>query len=329
MKMSPEARARFLFAAAILIAAAAAAGWYLVSARQHITYEIRSAESVSGLIAGAPVEFHGVEVGRIREVQLTGPRSVRILADIQRNAPITSATRATITGRGLATRGFTGYVYISLEDQGIPGTGLAAAAGEGYPRIATAPGSSVSLDTSINQLNENMRVVTALLQSVLDPSTVQAMKQSLVHLDKVTGTLAANNARLEELMANAERAGRQLPPLLQSSQSAVNTLQTQVLPQAQSALVRFNDLSVSMNERLAAILANSEQASLHFVPLLQSGNEAVHSLQNQILPEAHRTLTRLDHLSTTLDEAASRIRRNPSLLLRGSGAGVAGPGESQ
>lgn len=314
MSLSAEARARVLFSTALLLAALAAAAWFALSARRHVTYEIRSQEAVSGLIAGAPVEFHGVEVGQVRELRLAGPRSVRILLDVARDAPVTSATRATITGRGLATRGFTGYVYVNLEDEGAPGQALAAASGEAYPRIATTPSRSVNLDTSIQQLNDSMQSVTALLESVLDRPTVGSLKQSLANLERVTGTLAANNAKLEALIANAERTSGRLPPLLQSSQAAVDALQS---------------LSVTTQDRLDTILARTERASTHFVPLLESSSEAVRSLQNQVLPEAQRTLTRLDHLSSSLDETATRIRRNPALLLRGSAPGTLGPGEGR
>ena len=80
-----------------------------------------------------------------------------------------------------------------------------------------------------------------------------------------------------------------------------------------------------MNERMGVILQNTEQASLRFEPLLQSSSDAMLSLQTQILPEA-RTITRLDQLSASLGETSSRIRRNPSLLLRGVPT-PAGPGE--
>ncbi|HEX7890678.1 MAG TPA: MlaD family protein [Ramlibacter sp.] len=314
MSLSAEARARVLFVAAVLLVAVAAAGWLAWSATRHATYEIRSQEPVSGLIRGAPVEFHGVEVGQVREVQLMGPRAVRVLLDVARDAPITSATRATITGRGLATRGFTGYVYVTLEDEGAPGKKVAVALGETYPRIATSPARSVSLDTSIQQLNDSMQSVTALLESVLDRETVGSLKRSLAQLDQVTRTLAANNAKLEALIDNAELASGQLPPLLRSGQAAVSSLHA---------------LTANTQDRLGSILAHTEQASGQFVPLLESTSEAVRSLQNQVLPEAQRTLTRLDHLSSSLDETATRIRRNPAVLLRGSASGTLGPGEGR
>lgn len=327
MATSAEARARRWFAATLLAAALAGLAWAAFAATRYTTYEVRTRDPVSGLIAGSPVEFHGVEVGKVQSVELMQPRLVRVLLDVRREVPVSSATVATITGRGLATRGFTGYVYVSLEDSGTPGRPLAAAPDGRHPLLATLPSQVVSLDTSIRQLSENVKTMRDLLQSVLDPQSVASLKQSLAGLEQVSKTLSSNNDRLGAILANAERASVQVQPLLQSSSVAVRTLQTEVLPQARSALVQLESLSTSSQQRLGVILKNTEQASARFAPLLQSGNDAVHSLQTQILPEAHRTLTHLDQLSTSMGDAAGRIRRDPSLLLRGAGPANLGPGE--
>jgi phospholipid/cholesterol/gamma-HCH transport system substrate-binding protein len=327
--MSATSKARWAFALSLAVLAAAGAAAYAWNAGRHATYEIRSREPVSGLIPGAPVEFHGVEVGQVRQVQLADPRTVRVLLELRRDAPVTTATVATVTGRGLATRGFTGYVYVSLEDRGGPGAPLQPPPGGAHPVIASAPPQSVSLDTSIGTLNESVQRVTALLEGVLDRDTVASMKQSAASLEQVTRTLAANNQRIEAILANAERATGRMQPLLQTSGEVLRSLQTQVLPQAQQTLVRMEDLSTSTGQRMGVILDNTERASTRLEPLLQSGNDAVHSLQTQLLPEAHRTLARMEHLSTTLDETAVRIRRNPSVLWRGTSPTPAGPGEAQ
>jgi phospholipid/cholesterol/gamma-HCH transport system substrate-binding protein len=296
-----EARAKLIFATVLVAIAAAIGGWFLFSKTGFVRYEIRSSEAVSGLIAGAPVEFHGVEVGQVKEVRLTDPRNVRVLVDVRRDAPVSSATVATITGRGLATRGFTGYVYVNLEDRAAAGAPLVAARGEPYPVIAAAPAQSVSLDTSITQLNQNVQVVTTLLQSALDAQTLASIKESLAAMQQVTRTLAANNDRLGTIIANAERASAQVPPLLQSSRETVQTLQTQVLPQAQATVSQLGQLTTN-------------------------ANDTVHFLQTQTLPQAQRTITRLDDLTASLNDTATRLRRNPSIVLRGDAA-PPGPGE--
>jgi ABC-type transporter Mla subunit MlaD len=328
MNASAETKARWLFAAALAAVALGITGWLVLSAARHATYEIQSRDAVSGLLPGAPVEFHGVEVGQVRSVELLGPKLVRVRIEVRRDVAVTTATVATITGRGLATRGFTGYVYVALEDQGSDGQPLAPAPGSPYPLLASAPSHVVSMDTTMQQLNESVQQVSALVGTVLDRPTVAALKQSLAGLEQVTQTLATHNQKLGTIIANAERASGQMQPLLQSSQAAVKTLQDEVLPRTRETLVRLDALTTTMDAHMGTILRNTEQASTRFEPLLQSGGETLHTLQTQILPEAQRTLVRLDQISTALGETTSRVRRNPSLLLRGS-AQAPGPGEAQ
>ena len=313
MDARAEVRARWLFAGLLLLGIAAVAAWVLLGPGRYNIYELRTRDAVSGLIAGAPVEFHGVEVGKVQAVRLLEPRLVEVLVQVDHDVPVTASTVATITGRGVAARGFTGYMYVSLEDTGRAGTPLSPAPGRRYPQLASAPSHVVSLDTSIAELSTSVQAVNGLLQSALDAQTLATLKQSLAGLEKVTHTLAANNDRMERILANAELAS--------------SRLDTRVLPQAEGTLVRMERLATAMDGRMAPILRNTEQASARLEPLLQAGSDTVLLLQSQVLPEAQRTLARMDQLSATLADTAGRIQRNPSLLVRGPGATPGGPGE--
>jgi phospholipid/cholesterol/gamma-HCH transport system substrate-binding protein len=130
----------------------------------------------SGLTVDAPIEFHGVDVGKVKNIRLVSPRSVSIVLSIDKSAPLTSATVATITSRGLATRGCTGYVYISLDDVGIDSRPLITRPSAPYPIIPTAPSKIMTLDTTIYQVRDNVRVITDLLQSLLDKKTIMALQ---------------------------------------------------------------------------------------------------------------------------------------------------------
>jgi phospholipid/cholesterol/gamma-HCH transport system substrate-binding protein len=253
--MSVEHRARVLFALLFLVGTAAAFAWYVFSSKRYATFEIRTADPVSGLIVDSPVEFHGVEVGTVRRVRLVDPRSVSILLNVSRDAPVTRATVATITARGLATRGFTGYVYVALEDNGVDRRPLAVLPGESYPLITTAPSRSVSLDTTISEVKQDVQQLTDLLHSVLDQKTVGSLKRSVDDLQKVTEVLAANSQRLNAMISsaerttmNAEQVSRDVKPLLESSQQVVKALQTQILPETDDAIVRVSELSNSLKE---------------------------------------------------------------------------------
>jgi phospholipid/cholesterol/gamma-HCH transport system substrate-binding protein len=275
MKLDVDNKARIAFALVLLLGAAAGTVWYLLSSSRYMTYQIQTHDPVSGLIADAPIEYHGVDVGKVKSVELFDSHSVRILLSIKNGAPVTAATVATITARGLATRGFTGYVYVSLEDAGTDSRSLVARPGERYPTIPTAPSKVVSLDLAISQVNENVQFMTELLQNVLDKKTVASLKESVDSLHQVTKTLADNNARLSSLIINGERASHQLQPLLESSKDTVNALQTQILPQA------------------------------------------------------HKAVTSLENLSTSLSGFATKVDKDPSVILRGVAPPPPGPGEGK
>jgi phospholipid/cholesterol/gamma-HCH transport system substrate-binding protein len=275
MKNDVNTKARLAFLAFLLVSILAGAIWYFVSVSDYVNYQISTEDSVSGLIVDAPVEFHGVDVGRVKSVKLVRSNSVRILLSIDKTAPITSASVATITSRGLASRGFTGYVYIAIEDVGIDSRPLAALPGEPYPTIPTAPSKSMTLDGTLTQMNENVQAVTDLLQSTFDEKTIASLKQSVDSLQQVTEVLAENSRKLNSIVVNTERASHRLEPLLESSHDTVRALQT------------------------------------------------------QILPEAHKTLSNLDALSSSLSGVATRINRDPSILIRGTRPPPLGPGEEK
>jgi phospholipid/cholesterol/gamma-HCH transport system substrate-binding protein len=278
--MSVEHRAWLLFALLLLLGAAAGLAWYLFSSTRYTTFEIRTAEPVSGLIADSPVEFHGVEVGKVQRVRLMDARSVSILVNVRRGAPVTRATVATITARGLATRGFTGYVYVALEDNGIDQRPLALQSGDSYPLIPATASRSASLDTNISEVKQDVNQLTDLVHSVLDQKSVEALKRSVDNLQKVTEVLATNSHRLDAMISSAEQT-----------------------------------------------TMNAERVSREVKPLLDSSQQVVKALQNQILPQTDDAIVKVSELSTSLKEISTEIERNPALLVRGRSPPTPGPGE--
>jgi len=240
-------KARWLFSGVLALGALVAAGWYLFWSTRYTTYVLNTHDPVSGLIVDSPIEYHGVDVGKVKRVELVDPRSIRIIAAIRDDAPVSRATVATITSRGLATRGFTGYVVIELEDLGSGSGPIVAAAGERYPVIPTQPSKVVNLDLAVAQVTGDVRELNTLVQSVLDQKTVVALKQSIDGLQRVTKTLADNNAKLESIIGAADRAGRELPPLLESSKQTVKMLQTQLLPETYKAMASLEQFTSSLN----------------------------------------------------------------------------------
>ena len=317
MRPAPENAARLLFIGLVVLGLAGVVAWYRFDAGRYATYRVLTQDPVSGLIADAPVELHGVDVGRVDRVGLVDARTVEIQLRLHKSAPITMGTVATVTSRGLATRGFTGYVYVALEDKGDDTRPLAASTRDAAPSIRSAPSSSVSLDTTINRVREDVQRMSELLRNVLDERTIVSLKQATENMRSVTQTLALNSNRLSAIIANAERVS-----------GAMDTRTVRSLQQSAANLQAITGALASNNDRMAAIMANAETASSQLNPLLQSGHEAVDSLYKELIPEAYNTLAGLQSISSSLNNTVSKINRDPSVLVRGRASPPPGPGEA-
>jgi len=329
-------RARLLFAGVIVAVFAAGGLWMLLSSTAYTTYRIETTDVVSGLIADAPVEFHGVEVGRVRSVELTAPRTVSILLDVKDGAPVSGATVATITARGLAMRGFTGYVYVALENTGAEGKPLAVLPGQRYPVIPATPSRIVNMDLAIAQVNENVQGLTRLAQGLLDPATVASLKDSVASIERVSRTLARDTARLERLLANADRASADAPAFMRASRETMARVDglldpatLESLHRLAGSLERVAGMLAQNNTKLDALIVRGEVASRELAPLMESTDATMTLLRTQVLPEAQRTLTQVQDISSAMTGVARKVERDPSVILRGARPPPPGPGEAK
>ena len=260
MNLSAETRARIAFGVLIVAGAAAGLVWYLVTLSRYATFEVRTRDLVSGLMADAPVEFHGVPVGTVKQVVLVDPRTVELLLSVRRDAPVTRATIATVTTRGLAARGFMGYAYVALEDVGTDPRPPILPPGAQFPMIPAARSQSLTMDAAVDVATRDVQQLTDLIRSVLDRQTVASLKQSLDDLQTITQALTEHSKELDAIIqhaqaatTNAEAASRRIRPLLDSSQQAVEAMQTEVLPEADQTLAKLHELSNSLEEITAEI----------------------------------------------------------------------------
>lgn len=323
MSTSAHFKAKLIFSALLCVGGLIAGLWYLWSSGQYTTYRIETHDPVSGLIAGAPVELHGVEVGTVTMIELTDPRTVSILLSIAKDAPVSKATVATITARGLAARGFTGYVYVALESPGAESGPLTIQPGQRYSVIPTAPSQIDTMDTAVADATQKVQTLTRLLQAVLNETTIASLKRSAGELDEIMATLTANNDRLNSLIVNAERDSRDLRPLLES---VLDKKTIAALKQSIDGLREIMTTLAANNERLGSLMVNAERDSRDLRPLLTGSNIMLRELRTEMLPQFYRTIGDLDGLTRSLNGLATRIARDPSTVVRGT-AMPPGPGE--
>jgi phospholipid/cholesterol/gamma-HCH transport system substrate-binding protein len=216
-----------------------------LSFEHYSTYMVYMKESVTGLNIDSPVEYNGVDVGLVKNIELNhkNPQLVELTLSIRSSTAITMGTQAM-----MATRGITGMTYIALKDKSTDLRPLVAEPGQPYPVIKTVPSIFLRLDTALSQLSINFHLITQSLQALLDKENLQSIKQTLFNLKVVTGSLASNSKKLDAIISNTSKASQQFTPLMQSSFGAMKILETQTLPAAYHVLNNLDSVSRTLSE---------------------------------------------------------------------------------
>jgi len=206
---------------------------------EYSIYQVNMEEAVTGLSQEATVEFNGVSVGSVKSITINkkNPNFVRLLLNIQRDTPITQGTIAT-----LSTRGVTGISYIALKDKGDNLSPLKPLKDQDYPIIKTGPSLFLQLDTALQKITDSMKQVSDSFKSLFDNENLHSIKQILASTNRIADTLAANDEKINLILKNAEATSARFPVLLQSSTRALETLQTQTLPDTNRVIANLNNM---------------------------------------------------------------------------------------
>jgi phospholipid/cholesterol/gamma-HCH transport system substrate-binding protein len=323
MPMDVYRRGRLLFLAFVSAAGLAALVWYLWSSGQHATYKVETLDPVSGLIAGSPVELHGVQVGKVTEVSLEDAHKVGVLLSIDRSAPISKATVATITTRGLAPQGFTGYGLVALENTGQASGPLTASIGDRYPVIPAERSRVIAMDTKVAEATQAVQDLKRLIETLLDARTVEALKRSTEGLAELMTTVVDEKQRVASLIDDVEAVSRDIRPLVQSlkDERTIASLKSSI-----EGLAALTSTLAANTRHLEAILTNADQDSRDIRPLIASTRATVQQLQAQVLPQFTHAVSNLNTLSRKMNGLTDDLSRHPSDFLRGK-ATPPGPGE--
>lgn len=289
----------------ILLMVALAVGfvlWYTDAndGREYALYEIYFTGSVSGLDRGSPVRYLGVDVGRVRRLSLDpgGASRVQVVAEIDKRAPISSATRAS-----LGLQGVTGLLYINLRE--VPDLNKSAALrqGERYPVIESV---ASDFDVFLASLPELMGRATALLERVsrlLSDDNLAGLTDTIENLRSATASLprtAANVARLvEQLQATVTE--------IQGAAQSIRGIADDARPQVRSAVARLAEVANNLadtSERIDRFTRKSEVQLGHFT------EQGLFELE-RLVRETRAAAREFRDLSRSLQENPSQILYEP------------------
>lgn len=277
-------------------------------------------ESVAGLNINAPVKYNGVDVGKVKSIELdpSNPELVRLIFAIERGTPIKVDTVAV-----LKTQGLTGIAYVELDGGAKNAAPLVASADEKYPVIQTKPSLGIRLETVLTSVLAKLDNTTSNIDSLLSIENRESFKQSLANIATVTKTIAARNAEIDTGIVNASLAAKNTARATQKLDPMINKLEP--------AIEQLNVTIAQINRSAIAIEKVSNEAAIASASVsktVESVGANIEHHTDETFPEVQRLLVELNELSVSLKRLSEQTERDPASLLRGRSPVPDGPGES-
>ena len=291
-----------VFALAVIASAFAFVWWYSGKGdrRSYERYEIYFEGSVSGLSQGSPVRYLGVDVGRVQNlaVDRRDPGRVKVIAEVDSEAPLSGATRAR-----LGLLGLTGLLYIDLQLDPEADPTRELVAGQRYPIIQSRKGDIEAFLERLPDLVGRAGTVMARIEALLAEENVAAVSESLRNvreasagLSELTRNAAALAADLRNTAAEATALTQRLNTVAAGSQAGLDDTLKSVQVTA---------------EKLARTAESLERVVV--------GNEAALSgLAGSGAAELQQLVFDVRDASAEVRALARALRENPSSLLRES-----------
>jgi len=272
---------------------------------EYTRYRVYMNESVSGLYLDAPVKYRGVEIGKVKDIELNPrvPGQVQLLLEIKSSVPIKDDTIAVLTVQGL-----TGIAFVDLTGGSLESPPLTVTKGERYPVIRTGPSFFSRLDTSGTELVANVNTLAHDLADLMSGEGKQSLRDILSNIDRITAALASRTDQIEQSVENTTR-------LLGNAAAASEKL-IPLISQADTTARAFEEMATQ-------VTATSTEIDRY----LENSSAGVQGFSQQTLPELGALISELRRLADILYGIGKRFEEDPRVLLYGRGIEVPGPGE--
>jgi phospholipid/cholesterol/gamma-HCH transport system substrate-binding protein len=207
-------------------------------------YDIFFEGPVTGLSNGARVEYNGIPVGTVSDIEIVsdpellatnGRKQIRVTIEIKSTVAIKKDDAATIQ-----TNILSGVSYILIE----PGKStelIEAKKGERYPVLRSRRSSLSSLTARAPQLLDKLDVILDHVDDVLNDDNRKAFAEMLDHLRKISKDLSDHSDDIASNAGEALKSASALFTDLDKSYSAPNGLKDQLTVALDKASVALSD----------------------------------------------------------------------------------------
>ena len=253
--------------------------------------------SVLGLSEGSEVTYMGVDVGRVKDINIHSdyPGMVQVLVDIQEQTPIRPNTYAS-----LAMRGVTGLVIIELSDdpesvhEGFRKDSL------GNREISVKPSLISKFAKELPQLSGQVSALMQRFTDLMSEDNLSNINKTLANLEAFTGNVTRESEQLGQLISDARVTLKDMS----EAANSVQTLTDNMGPQTDEMMASVNAAAERADKAMAGlnqILARNEDGMQRFV--------------NNGLPELTELIIDARAALNDISELAQTIREDPSQLI--------------
>ena len=265
--------------------------------RTYQRYEIYFPGSVSGLTAGSPVRYLGVDVGKVARIALDPQqrKTVQVLADIDSTAPIDDRTRAS-----LSLQGITGLLFVDLEqDPKAESTG-ALAQGQHYPMIRSRRSDFDVLLSNLPALTTHLVELADHFNEIFSDDTVRSLKATLENARLASERLPETVREAQQLLIEVRRTTQEV----QGTVAELHGLITAESPDLKAAFANIREISDNLAKtttRLNSFVTENEPGYSRF--------------SKQSLPEFEQLLRESRQAVRDFRDLSRSLKQNPSQLI--------------
>ncbi|WP_367381313.1 MlaD family protein [Stenotrophomonas cyclobalanopsidis] len=262
-------------------------------------YRVVFREAVTGLSVGSPVQYNGIAVGSITELNLVpdDPRQVVARIRLNSNTPVKTDTRAK-----LAITSLTGPSIIQLSGGTPQSPTLTTVNKDPAPIIPTTPSALQNITDVANRIVERM-------DQVLSDRNVASINATLANLETISGGLADRDQGTQALLLSARDAARSLDTTLKTTNGTIERLDKNLVQQLPGII-----------DKLDATLGKLDSAAGNADSILGENRAAINSFANDGLGQLGPTLNELRGLIRDLRRVSDRLENNPARYLLGRDA---------
>jgi phospholipid/cholesterol/gamma-HCH transport system substrate-binding protein len=275
-------------------------------------YDIYFEGPVTGLNTGAKVEYNGIPVGTVSDIEIVtdpeilatnGRKPIRVTAEIKSTIEIKKDAAATIQTNILSGVSF---ILISPGKSTEP---LEAHHDERYPVIRSRRSTLSSLAARGPQLLDKLDVILDHVDDVLNDQNRQAFAATLDNVQKITASLAQHSDEIATNAGEALKSAATLFTNLDKSYSSPDGLRDKLagtLDKASVALVDADKLAKGLSE------TNREVALT-----VQDVRPGIRNFSQHTLVDVDAFIAEARQFISGLGRLASQLERDPTRLLFG------------